>query len=275
MDQLETYLNGAPADLKEYIISGFKFGFRIGYEGTPNNQVHKNATSVRDNLTATRLLVQKEVTLGRFAGPFHAPPFPNFQTSPLSIKPKKSPGKFRLVLDLSAPYDSTSINHNIDPEWSSVHYTSIMDAVEILLTLGRGSFMAKTDIEAAFRIVPVHPNDYHLLCFSLDGYFYYDKCLPMGLSSSCRVFESVARALEWIVRNKFGLLNTLHYLDDWIFIQKTEPDCAYDLSVFEIVCKKLGVPLADDKTFNPSQLMSFLGIQLDSNEFWPPFQKTN
>lgn len=48
--------------------------------------------------------------------------------------------------------------------------------------------MAKTDIEDAFRIIPIHPSDYHLLGFIWEGQFYYDKCLPMGASSSCQIF---------------------------------------------------------------------------------------
>lgn len=44
--------------------------------------------------------------------------------------------------------------------------------------------MAKTDIKDAFRIIPVNPADYHLLGFSWDNEFYFDKCLPMGASSS-------------------------------------------------------------------------------------------
>ncbi len=210
--QLKQYLARAPTDLREYVITGFSQGFKLGYSGTPNNNIVRNATSVRDNMVITRQLVQKEIDKGRFAGPYSSPPFDSFQTSPLSIKPKKCPGEYRLVLDLSAPYDDTSVNKNIDKKWASVHYASIMDAVDILLRLGRGSFMAKTDIESAFRLVPIHPDDYHLLCFTLDGLFYFDKSLPMGCSSSCRVFETIAVAIEWIAKNHFGLLNTIHYL---------------------------------------------------------------
>ena len=40
--------------------------------------------------------------------------------------------------------------------------------------------MAKTDIQDAFRIIPINPSDYHLLGFSWNDQFYYDKCLPTG-----------------------------------------------------------------------------------------------
>lgn len=62
--------------------------------------------------------------------------------------------------------------------------------------------MAKTDIEVAFRIIPICPFDYHLLGFSWQGQFYFDKCLPMGASSSCQIFEKFSVALQWIMQSK-------------------------------------------------------------------------
>lgn len=35
--------------------------------------------------------------------------------------------------------------------------------------------MAKTDIEDAFRIIPIRPSDYHLLAFTWNNNFYLDK----------------------------------------------------------------------------------------------------
>jgi hypothetical protein len=46
--------------------------------------------------------------------------------------------------------------------------------------------LSKCDIEDAFRIIPIHPSDYYLLGFTWNNYFYFDRCLPMGASSSCQ-----------------------------------------------------------------------------------------
>ena len=73
------------------------------------------------------------------------------------------------------------------------------DAIQILQNLGRGAYMAKTEIESAFRILPIHPDDYHLLGFTWNGAFHYEKWLAMGAASSCRTFEIFIKALEWIV----------------------------------------------------------------------------
>lgn len=56
--------------------------------------------------------------------------------------------------------------------------------------------MAKIDIEDAFRIIPVNPADYHLLGCSWENEFNLDKCLPLGGSSLCQVFECLSVALQ-------------------------------------------------------------------------------
>ena len=44
-----------------------------------------------------------------------------------------------------------------------VKYASVGDASESIKRLGRGCFMAKTDVKSAFRIIPMQPADYSLL----------------------------------------------------------------------------------------------------------------
>ena len=75
--------------------------------------------------------------------------------------------------------------------------------ISLLTSVGQGCFIAKPDIKAAFRIIPVHPSDYHLLGFAFAGHYYYDKCLPMGSSISCKVFEQFSCALQWVLQSIF------------------------------------------------------------------------
>ncbi len=48
--------------------------------------------------------------------------------------------------------------------------------------------------------------------------YFFDKCLPFSLSTSCTIFEEVAKALEVLVRHHLWVEHqTLdHYLDDFI-----------------------------------------------------------
>ena len=200
-------------------------------------------------------------SLRLFRGPFPRPPFRDFVCSPLGIVPKKVPSEFRLIQHLSYPCGS-SVNDYIPERTSSVRYASI--SIRVLKQLGAGCFMAKTDIKSAFRIIPIHPSDFPLLGIKWDNQFYYDVCLPMGLSSSCAILEAFSSSLEWISVHRFGASGVLHILDDFLFLAKTETKSRTDLSNFLRLFGYFGVPIAQEKTVGPSQVIQFAGITLDS-----------
>lgn len=77
----------------------------------------------------------------------------------------------------------------------------------------RGALLAKTDIESAFRLLPVHLDSLHLLgCFWEGGYF-VDRCLPMGCSLLCAYFEAFSSFLEWVVRDVSDGASVINYLN--------------------------------------------------------------
>ena len=69
-----------------------------------------------------------------------------------------------------------------------------------MLSLGKGTLLAKVDIESAFCNIPVHPNDRHLLGMLWNNKLYIDTLLPFGLCSVPKIFNSVADALQRIVK---------------------------------------------------------------------------
>ena len=88
----------------------------------------------------------------------------------------------------------------------------------------------------------------------------------MGASISCSLFESFSTALHWFVREQSANENILHYLDDYLFggyAGKTH--CSESLSMFTDCCSDWGVPLAGDKTFEPTENLAFLGIAFDTS----------
>ena len=205
--------------------------------------------------------IHKEREAGRIAGPFALPPFPNFRYSPLGIAPKKDPSEFRLIHHLSYP-NGSSVNDSTPEECSSVRYASIDDAIFVIKQTGAGCFMAKTDIKSAFPIIPIHPSDYSLLGMKWQDMYYFDRCLPMGCSSSCAIFEAFSTALEWLALNRFEASGVLHILDDFLFIADSREKCQADLSNFLNMCEYLGVPIAQEKTVGPDTTLQFAGITL-------------
>ena len=47
--------------------------------------------------------------------------------------------------------------------------------------LGENALCAKSDIKSALRLLPIYPGSFDLLGLQLNGNFYIDKMLPMGL----------------------------------------------------------------------------------------------
>ena len=256
-------LQGYDKNKVQFLKNGFIEGFKLGFNGSLNEKCPNNLISALEMPEITEEKILKESRANRIEGPFVSPPFENLHISPIGLQPKKSLGEFRLIHHLSYPR-GLSVNDGILPELKSVSYQSVDDAVSAIKWVGQGCYMAKTDIKSAFRLVPVHPSDHFLLGFKWRGRYYYDKCLPMECSSSCRIFEVLSCALEWIATNKLGIPAVIHVLDDFLFIAPTEQMAKTSLGKFLQLCESIGIPIAHEKTEGPSRVMTFLGIELDS-----------
>ena len=158
----------------------------------------------------------------------------------------------------------SSANDGIPKELATVRYATIDDAIRLIKSVGKGCFLAKTDIKSAFRIIPVYPNDFPLLGMEWQGKFYIDKCLPMGCSPSCNIFETFSTALECIAMNKLNASAVIHILDAFLFIAPPKEKCQGDLNNFLTVCQRIGIPIANEKTMGPDRALQFAGIILDT-----------
>lgn len=246
-----------------YLIKGFSNGFRLGHTGDRISFHTGNLKSCQELPEIVQEKLNKELQCKRIAGPLTEPPFDPFCVSPIGLVPKREPNSYRLIHHLSYP-DGASINDNIDPDLATVQYSSFDQAVEKVRFLGQGCYMAKTDIESAFRIIPIHPLDYQLLGFHFKGLFYYDRCLPMGASSSCSIFNCFSSALKWIAQSKLAIHHIIHILDDFLILEKSKNKCGTDLRVFLDLCKALGDPIKHNKTVTATNKITFMGLEIDS-----------
>ena len=211
-------LRSHPDQVKvDYVITGLTTGFRLGFDPSAvslTSAVHNMpSASLQPSVIDQYLL--SELEKGRVAGPFPASPIPNLHISRFGVIPKKhQPGKWRLILDLSSPLGH-SVNDGISKEPFSVQYMKVDDVICGIMSLGRGTLMAKFDVESAYRNVPVHPEDRYLLGMKWQGNYFIDMALPFGLRSAPFIFSSFADLLEWILKHNYGLNFLLHYLDDF------------------------------------------------------------
>lgn len=208
--------------------------------------------------------LQIEISKGRLIGPLDPSLFPAVHISSLGAIPKKhSENKWRLILDLSHPKGS-SVNDGIARNMCSLTYMKVDDLVQKILQTGRGTLLAKIDIESAFRNIPVHPEDRHLLGLLWEDHLYVDTVLPFGLRSAPKIFNSVADALQWIARDR-GISFLEHYLDDYVTAGAPDSaECESNLSLLIELCSYLGIPLAVSKQEGPTTCLIFLGIVVDT-----------
>ena len=106
-----------------------------------------------------------ECAAGRVLGPFDCSFVPMVYVNRLGAVPKNTSGKYCLIVDLSH-LSGGSVNDGIPDTLCSLSYVSVEEAVLVVLRLGRGTQLAKVDIQAAYRNMPVHPDDRWLLGMS-------------------------------------------------------------------------------------------------------------
>ena len=249
----------------DYVLSGLRHGFRLGFhpESTHLKSAKANCPSALKQPSIIDEYLAKEVSLGRVFGPTAIPPIESLQVSRFGVIPKKD-GGWRLILDLSFPFGH-SVNDGINKEQFTFTYSKVSDAISLIIKAGHGALMGKVDIKSAYRIIPVHPSDRHLLGMLWQSGFYVDLALPFGLRSAPGIFNSLADLFHWCLVNNWNVHELLHYLDDYFTLGPPNSDiCASRLKAIDQAATEIGIPLSPEKCVGPTTCLIFLGIELDS-----------
>ena len=217
------FISGYDHSKSQELVQGFTQGFDIGYRGPSCRQ----DTSANIPLTVGTHAdiwgkVMKEVQSGRYVGPYEHIPYKNYMQSPIGLVPKAG-GQTRLIFHLSFNFGSEeeterkSLNFHTPQEWCTVKYRDLDHAVLNSLKLIEGCkesitvFYSKSDLRAAFRILPVKPSQRGYLILkavhpgSKKTYFFVEKNLPFGASISCARFQAFSNALQHIVEFMAGV----------------------------------------------------------------------
>ena len=187
----------------DYILHGIAEGFRNDW------QAPDKLSSARKNMHS----VDHQTVGGRgcqvVMGPIDPAAVPGVYVNKIGVIEKNSqPGKWRLIVDLSHP-EGRSVTDFISSELCSLQDVRVDDMVRKLQEIECGAEMAKLDVKSAYRNVPIHPDDRHLLGCRGRGRFVVDAALPFGLRSA------LADAAQWIAENCSASF-VRHYLDDFI-----------------------------------------------------------
>ncbi len=112
-----------------------------------------------DNPQAMEAKLEKELLAKRMIGPLLGLVFPSYFISPLGLRKKKVPGKFRVIHDLSAPFVGISINSCIPTRDGTVTYDTMDTAIQLIQQAGQRAILTKTDINHAYKLIPIHPDN--------------------------------------------------------------------------------------------------------------------
>ncbi len=232
-----------------YLQSYITNGINLDLISTPPDIIHNNTYSVTQHIDAVRSRLVEYIQFGAIIQlPVSYQPS-LVQPLHVIIKDGKKP---RLVIDLSR-----NLNQHIEPV--RFKYSSISDAVRLSF---KGCWYAKLDLSNCFLSFPLHPSVLKYFIFALDGHHYQFIRMPFGLSPAPRICTELLSVIAFVLRHYSIIF--VRYLDDFLIIGQSAELVQHQLDTAITVFHSFGLVVNPDKTEGPSQLITFLGIQLDS-----------
>ncbi len=238
-------------------------GVDIACSGPEQGGIYPNWPSVHEHYQAVSDSIDANYSMGRVVGAWTSPPCSEFISSPLGAFQRVINGKVRTIHDLSYP-PGGAVNDFIDPDQFSLQYVTVDEVARVCSEYEEPPFLAKSDLTNAFQHILVHPKYWHKLGFSWDDKYYAFACLPFGCRAAPRLFDDFARALEYMAIERGSSKHTWHYLDDTITCSGNALDCQKSIDIFNETARLAGFTLQDSKCTGATQVIEFLGIQIDT-----------
>ena len=154
-------------------------------------------------------------------------------------------------------------------EKCSVKYPDFCEAIIRCLQEGANCSCAKSDMASAFRHFPMSKKSWRYLVMKARSpidhkwYFFIDKCMPFGSSISCAHFQALSNAIAF-VQWKCSGKKPVNYLDDFLFIHLLKYLCDRQVDIFLSICDQIKFPVSMEKTFWGAQVITFLGMLIDT-----------
>lgn len=240
----------------------------------PNN----HASSI-ENPSAVLKHIDSEVRAGRYTGPLHPERLEMlinspFRTAPLGVIPKPGTSEFRIIQDLSYPRDSNihfSVNSEIEPDLYICEWGTFPLVVTMIMDAAPGTQAATLDVDAAYRRVPITPEQQKHFIVAWNGLCWIDHNAPFGGASSGVVFGHIADAMKAIYL-AHGVDALTKWVDDFLFLRynttkdASKPSYRYDLDLIYKVAADLGWPWKPSKTRPFASTFKYLGFEWDLEE---------
>ena len=251
------------------VIEWLRYGFTISRDDRmedpiPAQSNHLGATQFPD---AIDRYIEREVNLGATIGPFTFPPFlSRIGISPLSSREKRNSRERRVILDLSFP-ESRSVNAGIDKtQYAGVpidlKYPTIDTLARRIAHLSPEPVLLwKKDMVRAFRQLFLCPRDASYIGYRWRHLLYWDKVMPMGLTSAAYACQVTTSSIVFI-HNSLGFWS-INYLDDFGSAEK-KADAWDSYNLMDRILTSIGIQEAKEKAVPPTTRMEFLGNTVDT-----------
>ena len=213
-----------------HIITGLRYGFRIGLPLINNTQSPPNKDSVVEFAVEFNRIVQNEIQKGRYLGPISRRNMETligpFQSSPFSIIPKLGRvDKYRNIQNYSFPsstsdkFPNSSINSQVDSDLFPTTWGTFAVVALLIHRLPPGSQLATRDVAEAYRTIPLHHSQWLSTVVRVgDDAFAIDTALAFGSGPSAGTYGAVRNAASDILRFQ-GIGPISSWVDDHLFFR--------------------------------------------------------
>jgi hypothetical protein len=257
------------------VPTGIRDGFRLGYsEPLSSSYIPPNHSSATNNPDVVRAYIAKEIAAGRYSAGFKTEDLEShfyFRTSPLGVIDKDD--KFRVVSDFSFPRNDPnihSVNSKIDYSAFETDYATFSQCYLYVANAPPGTQAAVYDVDAAYRRMPIAPEDQIYVCLHFDGSIHLDHNACFGSRSSHAMLGRCANAISAIYRFR-GIQDLIKWVDDFIFFRYPTNNLSpwvypYDTNTIDDIAADLGWPWAPKKHCLFASSFSYIGMTWDLDE---------
>jgi hypothetical protein len=244
-----------------FLLQGIKEGFRILDKDCCVSEVHqRNHTSAIQHREHVEKELRDQIELGHYVIAKGKPTI----VSALAAIPKPD-GGIRLIHDGSKPVGK-AMNDYSQPD--SVKFQTLNDACNLAKP---NYFCAKVDLKAAYRSVPIHPDNYSatglqwLFSGETEPRFLFDSRLPFGSNKAVSHFHRLSQAIRRCMVRR-GFTGIVAYIDDFFIAAPTYSECNKWMHVLIGLLRKLGFLISWKKVVGPTQKLQFLGVDIDTTQ---------
>ena len=246
---------------KEFLLQGIANGFDIIDDNVVISPVSaKNLPSARPSselYEKSSKQILSEIEVGNYVVCESPPEI----ISPIAVI-QKPDGDVRLIHDCSRPIGN-AINDYYTTDWKQ-KFSTVDDAAA---PMTEGCYFAKVYLKSAYRSVGLsqHSQQVTGLKWQFNGRTVYmrDTKLCFGACLSPGVFHRLIQAVKRMMARR-GYDLVIVYLDDFLIISQSQIECQIALNILIQLLRKLGFSIHWGKVVDPTNKITFLGIELDS-----------